>query len=93
MPDPIELRIEKLVYGGDGLGHHDGHTVFVPFVLPEETRLRSHPPEQRKKFIRGRVEQITAAVRRSHRRALPALRRLRRLQLPAHSVRARSLTL
>ncbi len=37
MPDPIEVRIEKLVYGGEGLGHHDGHTVFVPFVLPDET--------------------------------------------------------
>ena len=58
MPDPFELRIEKLVYGGDGLGHHDGHTVFVPFVLPDET-VSVEPLEKRKKFIRGRVAQIT----------------------------------
>ena len=32
----MEVRIEKLVYGGDGLAHHDGHTVFVPLVLPGE---------------------------------------------------------
>ncbi len=58
MPDPIEVRIEKLVYGGDGLGHHDGHTVFVPFVMPDET-VSVDPLERRKKFIRGRVAQIT----------------------------------
>lgn len=33
---PARLRIEKLVYGGDGLAHHGGETVFVPFVLPGE---------------------------------------------------------
>jgi 23S rRNA (uracil1939-C5)-methyltransferase len=60
MPDPIELRIEKLVYGGDGLGHHDGHTVFVPFVLPDET-VSVDPLERKKKFIRGRVAHITHA--------------------------------
>src|SRR5437868_13028957 len=57
MPDAIELRIEKLVYGGDGLGHHDGHTVFVPFVLPEEL-VSVKPIELRKKFIRGWPAQI-----------------------------------
>ena len=52
MPDPIEVRIEKLVYGGDGLGHHDGHTVFVPFVLPDETV--SVDPLERQKEIHSR---------------------------------------
>lgn len=60
MADPIELRIEKLVYGGDGLGHDQGHTVFVPFVLPEET-VSIQPLERRKKFIRGRVERVISA--------------------------------
>ena len=32
----MKLRIEKLVYGGDGLGHSEGRAVFVPFVLPGE---------------------------------------------------------
>ena len=57
MPEAIDLRIEKLVYGGDGLGHSDGHTVFVPFVLPEET-VSIEPLERRKKFIRGRVTRV-----------------------------------
>jgi 23S rRNA (uracil1939-C5)-methyltransferase len=31
------LRIEKLVYGGEGLSRVDGEVVFTPFVLPGET--------------------------------------------------------
>ena len=57
MADPIDVRIEKLVYGGEGLAHHQGHTVFAPFVLPDES-VSVEPVEMRKKFIRGRVAQI-----------------------------------
>ncbi|PYU26263.1 MAG: class I SAM-dependent RNA methyltransferase [Acidobacteria bacterium] len=57
MPHPINVRIEKLVYGGEGLAHHEGHTVFAPFVLPDES-VSIEPVETRKKFIRGRVAQI-----------------------------------
>ena len=57
MPDAIDVRIEKLVYGGEGLAHHEGHTVFAPFVLPDEN-VSIEPLEKRKKFIRGRVAQI-----------------------------------
>ena len=57
MPDPMEVRIEKLVYGGEGLAHHEGHTVFAPFVLPDED-VSIEPLETRKKFIRGRVAEI-----------------------------------
>jgi 23S rRNA (uracil1939-C5)-methyltransferase len=57
MSDPIDVRIEKLVYGGEGLAHHEGHTVFAPFVLPDES-VSIEPLETRKKFIRGRVAQI-----------------------------------
>src|SRR5437016_366873 len=40
MADELQLLIEKLVYGGDGLGHADGNTVFTPYVLPgEEVRV------------------------------------------------------
>ncbi len=58
MPEPIELRIEKLVYGGEGLGRHEGHTVFAPFVLPGET-VTVDPLDRHKKFIRGRVTSVT----------------------------------
>lgn len=57
MPKPIEVRIEKLVYGGEGLARHEGRTVFAPFVLPGET-VNVEPIEQRKKFIRGRVSSV-----------------------------------
>jgi 23S rRNA (uracil1939-C5)-methyltransferase len=31
-----QLKIEKLVYGGEGLSRSDGEVVFTPFVLPGE---------------------------------------------------------
>lgn len=55
----MELRIEKLVYGGEGMGHADGTAVFVPFVVPGET-VTVRLAEQKKKFARGRVEQFLA---------------------------------
>lgn len=55
----IEVTIEKLIYGGEGLAHHDGATVFVPFVLPEE-RISAAPVEQKKKFVRARAESVMA---------------------------------
>jgi len=33
---PVEVQIEKLVYGGDGLARLDGQVLLVPFVLPGE---------------------------------------------------------
>jgi 23S rRNA (uracil1939-C5)-methyltransferase len=36
----FEVRVEKLVYGGDGLARLDGRVVFAPFVLPGE-RIRA----------------------------------------------------
>src|ERR1700732_981156 len=56
----FELRVEKMIYGGDGLGHHEGHTVFVPFVLPDEL-VSVEPLERPKKFIRGRLGRVIAA--------------------------------
>jgi len=56
----MDVKIEKLVYGGDGLGHADGATVFVPFVLPEEV-VRVREVERRKKFVRGQVEEVVNA--------------------------------
>ncbi len=56
----MEVRIEKLVYGGDGLAHHDGHTVFVPLVLPGEL-VRIESSSRKKKFIRGKLERVVEA--------------------------------
>jgi 23S rRNA (uracil1939-C5)-methyltransferase len=54
---PIDVTIEKLIYGGEGLAHHDGSTIFVPFVLPSE-RVTAEPVERKKKFIRATVRQV-----------------------------------
>src|SRR5271154_1437393 len=53
----MDITIEKLIYGGDGLAHHEGSTVFVPFVLPAE-RVAVSPVEQKKKFVRARVDNL-----------------------------------
>lgn len=53
----VQLKIEKLVYGGEGMGHADGVAVFVPFVLPGET-VAVRLDAQKKKFARGRVEKF-----------------------------------
>ena len=56
----MEVRIEKLVYGGDGLGHQDGQTVFVPLVLPGEL-VRIETVSRKKKFVRGRLGDVVEA--------------------------------
>ncbi len=53
----MDITIEKLIYGGEGLAHHDGSTVFVPFVLPAE-RVSAAPIETKKKFVRARMERV-----------------------------------
>jgi 23S rRNA (uracil1939-C5)-methyltransferase len=45
MPQPqtnFELTIEKLIYGGEGLGRSDGRVVFAPYVLPGERVMVEH---------------------------------------------------
>jgi 23S rRNA (uracil1939-C5)-methyltransferase len=56
----MEVRIEKLVYGGDGLAHHEGQTVFVPLVLPGEL-VSIASAARKKKFVRGRLERVVEA--------------------------------
>lgn len=56
----MDIRVEKLVYGGDGLAHHNGATIFVPYVLPAE-RVVVAPTEKKKKFVRARIERLVEA--------------------------------
>ncbi len=53
----MNVKIEKLVYGGEGLGHTEGQAIFVPFVLPGET-VAVRPVERKKKFVRGQLQHI-----------------------------------
>jgi 23S rRNA (uracil1939-C5)-methyltransferase len=64
MSDELQLSIEKLVYGGDGLAHAEGNTVFVPFVLPGE-QVRASVRTRKKKLIHANLVAIekTASAR------------------------------
>lgn len=61
----MQLQIEKLVYGGDGLTRLPaddkgrGKTLFVPFVIPGET-IEAEIRESRKGFARADLTQIVA---------------------------------
>jgi len=58
MSDELLLSIEKLVYGGDGLSHADGNTVFVPYVLPGES-VRAAVKTKRNKLIWAKLQEVT----------------------------------
>jgi 23S rRNA (uracil1939-C5)-methyltransferase len=56
----FEIDIEKLVYGGDGLGRHEGKVVFVHFTAPGD-RVEVRPIERKKGFVRAVVTRILKA--------------------------------
>ena len=60
MSDELRISIEKLVYGGDGLAHADGNTVFVPYVLPGE-EVRAAAKSKRKKLVWAQLLEVTSA--------------------------------
>ena len=64
MADELRLSIEKLVYGGDGLAHADGNTVFVPYVLPGEEVRASAKKRQKKLLWADLLEVISPAKER-----------------------------
>ena len=55
--DGVLLKIEKLVYGGDGLARDDGRVVLVPFVLPQE-EVEAEVERAKNDLLRGRVVEI-----------------------------------
>ena len=60
MAEELQLLIEKLVYGGDGLGHADGNTVFAPYDLPGE-QVRAEIKTRKKKLIWAKPLEILKA--------------------------------
>jgi 23S rRNA (uracil1939-C5)-methyltransferase len=60
MSEELRISIEKLVYGGDGLAHADGNTVFVPYVLPGE-EVRAAAKSKRKKLVWAQLLEVTSA--------------------------------
>ncbi len=53
----VELEIEKMIYGGDGLARDNGKSVFVPFVLPGE-RIEAELTQRKRSFARAEPRRI-----------------------------------
>jgi 23S rRNA (uracil1939-C5)-methyltransferase len=53
----LEIEIEKLIYGGDGLSRHQGKVVFVPYSAPGD-RLLIRSVLEKKNYIRGEIVKI-----------------------------------
>lgn len=49
----IDIEIEKLVYGGEGLARLDGRTVLVPFTLPGE-KLTADVVREKGRLVRAK---------------------------------------
>jgi 23S rRNA (uracil1939-C5)-methyltransferase len=60
MADELLLSIEKMIYGGEGLAHADGNTVFVPYVLPDE-QVRASVRTRKKKLIHANLVEVEKA--------------------------------
>jgi 23S rRNA (uracil1939-C5)-methyltransferase len=61
MPPPFEFSPQKLVYGGEALGYHDGRVVLVPRVLPGE-RVEAEEVRTAKGVVHARPLRILAAA-------------------------------
>jgi len=70
MSDELRLSIEKLIYGGEGLAHTDGNTVFVPYVLPGE-EVRANAKSRKKKLIWAELLEVTSAAKERGRAKCP----------------------
>jgi 23S rRNA (uracil1939-C5)-methyltransferase len=57
MSDELLLPIEKLIYGGEGLAHADGNTVFVPYVLPGE-QVSAAVRTRKKQLIHATLREV-----------------------------------
>lgn len=61
MGDTFDVRIERLAYGGDGVGRlPDGRAVFVPFAIPGE-RVRIQLVEEKTRYTRAAVPEVLEA--------------------------------
>jgi 23S rRNA (uracil1939-C5)-methyltransferase len=68
MSDDLLLSIEKLIYGGEGLAHADGNTVFIPYVLPGE-QVSGTVRTRKKQLIHATLREVKQPS--THRIAAP----------------------
>jgi 23S rRNA (uracil1939-C5)-methyltransferase len=62
MANELRLSIEKLVYGGEGLAHTEGNTVFVPYVLPGE-EVRAATKSRKKNVLWAELLEVTSPAK------------------------------
>jgi len=55
----MHLKIEKLMYGGDGVGFIDGMPVFVPMTVPGD-EVKCEITEKKKGYLRARAVNFVA---------------------------------
>ena len=53
----IELKIDKIVNGGEGLGYYNDFAIFVPMSVPQD-RLKVKIISVKKTYARGLIEEI-----------------------------------
>src|SRR6476646_8753383 len=53
----MEVTIEKLVYGGDGLSRQDGTVVVTPYVLPQE-RVQAEVTREKPGLVWTRLTEV-----------------------------------
>ncbi len=56
----IELKIDKIVNGGEGLGYYNDFAVFVPMSVPGDI-LKVKIISVKKTYARGLIEEIITA--------------------------------
>jgi len=68
--DTLDLSIDRLAFGGDGVARHGGIVVFVPRALPGE-RVRARCVTAKKNMLRARLLEVTAPAPGRVRAACP----------------------
>ena len=58
--DIIQIKIDKIVFGGEGLGYYNGFAVFVPMSIPED-ELEIEIISIKKTYARGLIKNIIKA--------------------------------
>jgi 23S rRNA (uracil1939-C5)-methyltransferase len=54
MPGAVELTIEDVAFGGNGVARHEGKVVFVPFTIERE-RVSARVTREKKKFAEAEL--------------------------------------
>ena len=58
--DIIQIKIDKIIFGGEGLGYYNGFAVFVPMSIPED-ELEIEIISVKKTYARGLIKNIIKA--------------------------------